>query len=263
MSSCELNIRSKVFGNRIVNVDEDDFEKFGVINWGLCKSNSGLSVRGWDNSVRPRIQVRLSRLIVNAEDGDMVYFKDGNGLNLTKSNLVVRYRQKFIEHPYFYKLLIYDKNEVEHTVLLDKQDYDKVKDYNWRITKNKNKFYVNVSQRGHRSMHSMLMGLDDDLIIDHKDGNPLNNRRSNLRMATYTQNAYNTKIKPNNTTGYKGVFYVKSRNRYWAYIKADKKRYSGGFFKTAVDAAKKYNEMAVKYHGEFANLNLIPHEDNY
>jgi hypothetical protein len=97
--------------------------------------------------------------------------------------------------------------------------------------------------------------------IDHIDGNGLNNRRANLRKCTRSQNISNRRvIQKNNTTGFKGVYFDSKKKLYRTMIGAKGVRYRGGRFKSPIDAAKKYNELAVKHHGEFARINLIPNE---
>jgi hypothetical protein len=94
--------------------------------------------------------------------------------------------------------------------------------------------------------------------IDHIDGNGLNNSRSNLRLATDSQNKANRGPQRDNTSGYKGVTWDKGRRRWHAQIKQQYRNIFLGRFTDIVDAAKAYNEAALKYYGEFAYLNPIP-----
>lgn len=101
-------------------------------------------------------------------------------------------------------------------------------------------------------MHQLFI---DASVIDHKDGNGLNNVRSNLRDASSGQNNFNVGITKRNKSGYKGVYGY--RGKYVACIRKSGKLIHGGSFVTAIDAAKKYNELAIEHHGEFAWLNKI------
>lgn len=173
-------------------------------------------------------------------------------------------RNTYLDMDDHYLLIIESEKFGVHHVLFDKNDYPLLSKYTWCVGTQKTRatFYVfaNIGQRRNLRMHKLIIGNSNGLEIDHKNRNGLDNRRGNLRLATPAQNKYNVGIKKNNTTGYKGVFFVKKSNLYWAYIKADKKRIGGGCFKTPEEAAKKYNELALKYHGDFAYLNEIKNE---
>ncbi len=103
------------------------------------------------------------------------------------------------------------------------------------------------------------MGSDD--IVDHKDGNGLNNQRNNLRIATRGQNGSNRRPK-GGSSGYIGVSMLvirsgKNTYQYWraSIQKGGVKEYLG-LFKNKVDAAKAYDKRAIELHGEFANPNF-------
>lgn len=88
-------------------------------------------------------------------------------------------------------------------------------------------------------------------VIDHIDGNPSNNSIDNLRCATVAQNQWNTKLKSNNTTGFKGVSFDKWNNRYRVEIKANGKLHSTSW--KDIGDAKMYLELAREMlHGDFA-----------
>ena len=89
-------------------------------------------------------------------------------------------------------------------------------------------------------------------LIDHKDGNGLNNRWVNLRPATKRQNAANTGAPRNNTSGFKGVSLLKKTGRYRAYITQDGRQRSLGNYDTAEAAHAAYAAAAAEVYGEFA-----------
>jgi hypothetical protein len=99
-----------------------------------------------------------------------------------------------------------------------------------------------------------LMGLD----VDHINGNPLDNRKCNLRVVSHQENCFNRKLSKNNSTGYKGVSIFRPNGKYKASIKVNYKQIHLGYFETPEDAALAYNNAATKYFGEFARLNEIP-----
>lgn len=94
-------------------------------------------------------------------------------------------------------------------------------------------------------------------MIDHINGNGLDNRRKNLRLVTKSQNMMNRGIQKNNTSGFMGVSFHKATGRWRAYIKKDKKQFYLGLFDNKKDAAIAYNEATKFYHGEYAYLNKI------
>ena len=108
-------------------------------------------------------------------------------------------------------------------------------------------------------LHRMIIGdLTEEVLTDHKDGDGLNNLRSNLRPCTHGQNVKNVRVsRINNKTGFKGVSFKTANRRYQAQIELDGRNIYLGLFDSTLEAAKAYNTAAVKYHGEFARLNTI------
>jgi len=105
------------------------------------------------------------------------------------------------------------------------------------------------------ALHSLLMPRVPGKVVDHKDRNPLNNCRSNLRYATPAESSYNTGIKKTNTSGYKNVTWEKSA--WLAYIGYRRRFIRIGRFQDPVEAAKAYDKVAVELHGEFAVTNAM------
>lgn len=93
--------------------------------------------------------------------------------------------------------------------------------------------------------------------IDHEDTNPSNNRIENLRAATQSENQQNTKLRSNNTSGFKGVGFHKVTAKYAAYIRLNGKSSHIGLFSCPKEAALAYNKAAKELFGEFARLNKI------
>ncbi len=112
-------------------------------------------------------------------------------------------------------------------------------------------------------MHNLIIDIPKGYLPDHINGNRIDNRKENLRIANYKQNNQNRRLGKNNTSGYKGVSWSRLGKGYWkAYIKQDKKSKFLGNFKTKEEAALAYNEAAKKYFGEFAWLNEMKGELN-
>lgn len=155
-------------------------------------------------------------------------------------------------------------------IMVDDEDYERVKKYPWGVLKciSSDVLYVksrNVDSekpRKYFSIHRFIMGIDDPkTFVDHKDGNGLNCQKENLRVATNRDNCRNRGKQKNNTTGFKGVIAIKGKNSFRAsmYIREGNKRklVFSKQFKSKEDAAKAWNEAARQYHGEFAYQNAV------
>jgi hypothetical protein len=105
-------------------------------------------------------------------------------------------------------------------------------------------------------MHRLIMGAEPGQEIDHINGNGLDNRKENLRVATRKENQQNRHITWGNST-YKGVYWEKQKNKWRARIFVSGKCVHLGFFLTEKEAAVAYNQGAIKYFGSFACLNII------
>lgn len=96
--------------------------------------------------------------------------------------------------------------------------------------------------------------LEDGQFVDHISGDTLDNRRENLRIATKQQNMANSRLKKNNTSGFRGVSWQKRDKKWKAEIRIDgKKKFLGNFDKKE-DAYKAYCDKAIELYGEFARL---------
>jgi hypothetical protein len=105
-------------------------------------------------------------------------------------------------------------------------------------------------------MHVAILRPEPGEEIDHKNHNTLDNRRENLRRCTHRQNLFNQKKPSNNTSGFKGVYLDKRRNKWRASIMVNNKTVFLGHYLTATKAAQAYDVAAKKFYGEFAHFNL-------
>jgi hypothetical protein len=114
---------------------------------------------------------------------------------------------------------------------------------------------INVDHRtyqAHQLAWFYMTGRRCRPMIDHRDGNSINNRWSNLRRATATQNSANRRRSLRNTSGYKGVFLCRKSGRWRAFICKKRRRILLGTFATAEAAHAAYATAARKLFGEFA-----------
>jgi hypothetical protein len=112
------------------------------------------------------------------------------------------------------------------------------------------------------SLHGAIIELSgqevpDGYEIDHKDTNKSNCLDDNLRFCTRSQNSQNVKIKKSNNSGYIGVYWHKQMKIWASQIRVKNQVILLGYFPIKEDAARVYNTAAIKYHGEFAVLNVI------
>lgn len=106
-------------------------------------------------------------------------------------------------------------------------------------------------------MHREILGLmPEDPDVDHRDGEGLNNRRSNLRLVTNSQNNMNSQCRWGALSKYKGVSWHKRREKWQGRIKLNGKEIYLGYFDNEKKAARAYDEAAKKHFGEFARLNF-------
>jgi len=106
-------------------------------------------------------------------------------------------------------------------------------------------------------LHRVIMNAPDDVEVDHRDGNKLDIRKKNLRICCIAENSKNLSKRSDNTSGYKGVSWNKNGKKWKSSLNSNGKVIYLGLFNTKEEAAKAYNEAAIKHHGEFARLNII------
>jgi hypothetical protein len=143
---------------------------------------------------------------------------------------------------------------------IDVEDAEKVRNYNWCAIKDGNTFYAKAWIDGsHVMLHQRILQVPDGFLPDHIDRDGLNNRRSNLRVATRTQNQGNQTKSKRNTSGFKGVREAKwatGSKRWRASIVENHKVKHLGYFYTPEEAAKAYDDAAIEYFGDFATVNF-------
>lgn len=156
------------------------------------------------------------------------------------------------------EIKIVNKKHTNIITLVDDKDYENLNQYNWimRCGYVARVFYSGKKQRT-LLMHRIIMNAGEKELIDHVNQNPLDNRKKNLRFCSRSTNAMNCKIHKHNTSGYKGVSYSKSLNKWRAYIVVNDKQISLGCYHSKEEAALAYNKGAIKYFKEFASLNKL------
>lgn len=152
-------------------------------------------------------------------------------------------------------------------VLIDIDDLPNVCNYTWFTKKAvNNSYYVYCSITENKKdkkllLSRLLMNPPKTMVVDHIDGNSLDNRRSNLRICTKGENNRNAKKNKRGLVKYKGVGIRKS-GRYYAQIQFNGINHCLGTYDTPEEAAKIYNKYALRYFGVYARINNIGESKN-
>lgn len=155
---------------------------------------------------------------------------------------------------------IKSKKYGEKIVLIDDEVFDLVSRYKWFIQKDENTFYaygyLNIPRPNRKAikMHRFILSLSNPKdVVDHIDGNGLNNTASNMRVTSHANNMQN---RVSHLGKFKGVWKYKN-GKYTSSISINGKQKYLGLFDTDTDAAMAYNNAALLAHGQFARLNVI------
>lgn len=143
--------------------------------------------------------------------------------------------------------------------IVDDCDYEELIKHKWRVCVDghmkyaiahyKNSFGIDTTIRMHREILKLK---DSDINVDHIDRNGLNNVKSNLRTCNKSENGCNRPKQKNNTSGYKGVSYDKSKGKYVSRIQKNGIEIYLGLYDTAKDAHRAYKASCKVFHGKFA-----------
>lgn len=144
----------------------------------------------------------------------------------------------------------------EGAIIVDDDDYEAVARYRWRLVKGyPARTWKEEGRTRAEYLHQMLMGRRDGYQIDHRNQNPLDNRRANLRWATASENCANRGC-PTGSSKYRGVAWHGASGKWLASLKHQRKQHYLGVYETEEAAARAYDKKAKDLFGEFARLNF-------
>jgi HNH endonuclease len=142
--------------------------------------------------------------------------------------------------------------------IVDDEDFEFVSQWKWNSHPNKaGQIYAARLQRISKNkririfMHHLIHGRKDGFIVDHENGNSLDNRKNNLRHANRSQNMWNRKPNIKSKSKYKGVSWHKQHRKWIAAIQVNKKKHHIGLFRDEHEAGRAYAERARLEFGEF------------
>ena len=153
---------------------------------------------------------------------------------------------------------LYDKELIcVAEAIIDTEDLTRVTESRWFLNKN-GYVFTNDKNNGYLYLAYFILRINawPGLEIDHKDNDPLNNRKFNLRQCTHAQNSQNKGKKNNNTSGFKGVSWHSASGRWRVQICCNGECMHLGYFNDLIEAANTYDNAAKKYHKEFAVTNF-------
>lgn len=141
---------------------------------------------------------------------------------------------------------VYVNNDLQKVMLCDIDDWESLKTLYWVDAQG----YAGATYNyKHFKFHRLVMKVNDPKIqVDHINGNKLDNRKINLRICTNQENSMNKYENSNNTSGYKGVFFDKSRNKWRGHI-----MYNG----ESIKSPKRYNTPEEAYEWYKAKSNEL------
>ena len=152
------------------------------------------------------------------------------------------------------------------TTVLDEDDVPVLGGFTWWAQQGRNTTYIRgEALKGTRStgrrvyLHRLILGVTDTaIVVDHRNGDGLDNRRANLRLATASQNGANTERRGGKYSQLKGVSYNRRARRWFAQISCGGVYTHLGYFASEIEAARAYDAAALLVFGEFARTNGMP-----
>lgn len=148
------------------------------------------------------------------------------------------------------------------SAIVDPEDFDWLDHWRWHVDRGYavRRSWRDEDNRRRVQMHQAIFehyGVTITAHVDHINGDPLDNRKSNLRLATCSQNLANSKLRKDNKSGFKGVSFNQAQKKWFATINVGKKDIFLGRYGIKEEAALAYNKATAKYFGEFANFNNV------
>ncbi|WP_270345582.1 HNH endonuclease [Enterococcus thailandicus] len=134
------------------------------------------------------------------------------------------------------------------SVLVDSEDVPLLSRYSW--FDNGNGYIASKGKEGKIFLHRLVMGAPSDTVVDHINFDPMDNRKSNLRICTQQQNTLYQRSRKK----HKGVYLNKRTGKYYIHVRIDGKTVHGGTFESIDEAVDEYQRLARLHYGKFAYI---------
>ena len=146
----------------------------------------------------------------------------------------------------------------EKFTLVDDEDYEEIKKYKWWLVSAgyAGRKIGNRKNRKPLYLHRYILKAPKGTVVDHLNGNKLDNQKSNIRICTQSHNLQNKKITKNSTSKYRGVSWSEYHKKWHSRICFKQKKTHVGYFDNEKIAAAEYDRVALKIYGENAYFNF-------
>ena len=234
-------------------IDASDVHLVDGMNWHAQKSGGSVFAQtGIWKSGRLTL-LSMHKFLARAPKGKRVSHLSNDKLDNRKSNIRIQEKRSIrVEGDVAYVTLTKG-----YEAIIDASDAHIVSGFDWQAKEYEHLVYATRTAtvngvRKELKMHRAILSPPIDMNVDHISGDGLDNRRSNLRQASHTQNMHNQRKSKNNTSGYKGVSFHKPTGKWRPVIRVGGKMISLGLFFSPEDAANARSNAANTYHGDFA-----------
>jgi len=150
-------------------------------------------------------------------------------------------------------------NNGKYQAKVSDEDYEKLSRFKWYLAGSGKKYACRQFQlkryKHYIYMHREIMG-NPAQLVDHINGDPLDNRRSNLRLANHHQNGINACLSKANTTGYKNIYFHKSRKKWYVRVRIPGGEKFAGYYDLKSEAITERDKLYKKYHGDYRRKSL-------
>jgi hypothetical protein len=145
-----------------------------------------------------------------------------------------------------------------YVAIVDDEDFEYINQFKWHYRNGYAQSSIKQNDGSYKNirMHRLIMNAEKGILVDHHDGNKLNNQKSNLRLCNDNQNQHNRKSNKNSSSIHKGVSKMED-GRFRVRINSNGKSYFLGLYEDENIASNTYNHKALELHGEFAKLNEV------